>query len=170
MIRVEHVLDSWRGIREDTALAVEDFQGEDFTFRATPETMAFRDIARHVLNASEALVKLLLDGEDDFSAPDFRRKMAARVNPLPAEASPAELAAALRESIAKITADLAARDAEFFGGMMTRFDGQRVTRLEMVQYVKEHELTHRSQLFMCLRLRGIVPATTRRRLAKQSAK
>jgi uncharacterized damage-inducible protein DinB len=53
---------------------------------------------------------------------------------------------------------------------MTRFDGQQVTRLEMLQFVKEHELTHRSQLFMYQRLKGIVPVTTRRRLAKQSAK
>jgi uncharacterized damage-inducible protein DinB len=45
-----------------------------------------------------------------------------------------------------------------------------VTRLEMVQTIKEHELTHRSQLFMYLRLKGIVPATTRRRLAKQAGK
>jgi uncharacterized damage-inducible protein DinB len=36
----------------------------------------------------------------------------------------------------------------------------------MVQFMKEHELTHRSQLFLYLRLKGIVPATTRRRLAR----
>ena len=51
---------------------------------------------------------------------------------------------------------------------ITRFDGQRLTRLEMVQSIKEHELTHRAQLFMYLRLKGIVPATTRRRLAKMA--
>ena len=33
----------------------------------------------------------------------------------------------------------------------------------MVQTMKEHELTHRAQLFMYLRLKGIVPSTTRRR-------
>jgi len=44
-----------------------------------------------------------------------------------------------------------------------------VTRLEMLQFVKEHELTHRQQLFMYLRLKGTVPATTRRRMA-QTAK
>jgi uncharacterized damage-inducible protein DinB len=54
--------------------------------------------------------------------------------------------------------------------MIVRFDGQQVTRLEMVQTIKEHELTHRSQLFMYLRLKGIIPATTRRRMAKQAGK
>ena len=41
--------------------------------------------------------------------------------------------------------------------------------LEMLQFLKEHELTHRAQLFLYLRLKGIVPATTRRRLAKARA-
>jgi uncharacterized damage-inducible protein DinB len=40
----------------------------------------------------------------------------------------------------------------------------------MLQMVKEHELTHRSTMFLYLRMKGIVPATTRRRLAKQTAK
>ena len=38
--------------------------------------------------------------------------------------------------------------------------------MEMLQFVKEHELTHRAQLFVYMRLKGIVPATTRRRLAR----
>jgi uncharacterized damage-inducible protein DinB len=40
----------------------------------------------------------------------------------------------------------------------------------MLQYMKEHELTHRSQLFLYLRMKGGVPATTRRRLAQQAAR
>jgi uncharacterized damage-inducible protein DinB len=41
-----------------------------------------------------------------------------------------------------------------------------MTVLEMLQFVKEHELTHRAQMFLYLRMKGIVPATTRRRQAK----
>jgi len=67
------------------------------------------------------------------------------------------------------TAELAAKDDDFFAGVITRFDGQRVTRLEMLQFIKEHELTHRSQMFLYLRLKGIVPATTRRRQAAQKS-
>jgi len=39
----------------------------------------------------------------------------------------------------------------------------------MLQFAKEHELTHRAQLFMMLRLKGMVPPTTRRRLAAAAA-
>jgi uncharacterized damage-inducible protein DinB len=89
---------------------------------------------------------------------------------LDAGAGAPELAAALRDSLEERTKRLAAQPAEFFSHIITRFDGQKVTRLEMVQTIKEHELTHRAQLFMYLRLKGMVPATTRRRLAKQAGK
>ena len=69
--------------------------------------------------------------------------------------------------IYKLCAKLAAQSAEWFAHVITRFDGQRVTRLELVSMVKEHELTHRSQMFVAMRLHGIVPPTTRRRVAAQ---
>jgi hypothetical protein len=54
------------------------------------------------------------------------------------------------------------------------YDGQPVTQLEtqleILQAIKEYELTHRLQLFPYLRFKGIVPATTRRWLAKQASK
>jgi uncharacterized damage-inducible protein DinB len=170
MIRVEQVLDSWRTIRQDSAAAVEDFPAGELDYRPTPEVATFRDIARHVLDASDGLIGLLLGGDDDLTAGNFRERLKPHMRALPPDAGAAELANALRESIAQRTAQLAAQTPEFFAKMITRFDGQQVTRLEMVQTVKEHELTHRSQLFMYLRLKGIVPATTRRRLAKQAAK
>ena len=37
--------------------------------------------------------------------------------------------------------ELAAQPPEFYSGIITRVDGARVTRLEMLQFVKEHELT-----------------------------
>lgn len=166
MIRTEHVLDSWRTIREDTIAAVEDFPAGEFDFRATPEMQSFGEIAFHILQAGEGLTGMLLACEEDFTVPDFRRRLMRHMGSLAPNASPAELAAALRESLDRRLAELAAQPADFFAHVITRFDGQRLTRLEMAQFIKEHELTHRAQLFMCLRLKGIVPATTRRRLAK----
>jgi uncharacterized damage-inducible protein DinB len=170
MIRVEQVLDSWRTIRQDTAAAVEEFPAGELDYRPTPEVDSFRQIARHILDASDGLAGLLLAGDEDFTSGNFRERMKQHMRALAADAGARELADALRESGAQRTAELAAQPPEFFAKMMTRFDGQRVTRLEMVQTIKEHELTHRAQLFMYLRLKGMVPATTRRRLAKQAGK
>jgi uncharacterized damage-inducible protein DinB len=170
MVRLEQVLDSWKTIRQDTVAAVEDFPAHELDFRFAPEVDTFRQIARHILDASDGLTGLLLSGEESFQTPDFRERLKSHVRNLPPGAGAPELAAALRKSIDQRTSELATRTPEFFSHVITRFDGQKVTRLEMVQSIKEHELTHRAQLFMCLRMKGIVPATTRRRLAKQAGK
>ncbi len=167
MVRLEAVLDSWKTVRADTAQAVEDFPAAEFDFRPTPELMTFRDLARHVVDAGNALAGMLLDGEDNMATPDFRDKIKKYYSGLTEQSGREEIAAALRGSVEELIRRLAVRPAEFYAGMITRFDGQRVTRLEMLQTVKEHELTHRSQMFLYLRLKGIVPSTTRRRMAKK---
>lgn len=165
MIRVETVLDSWKAVRQDTAQAVEDMPEPELDFKPVPEVSTFREIAGHILGASHALTGMLLDGIESLATPDFRSEIAKRVPPVPAGAG--ALAAELRARLDERLAALAQQPPEFFSHIITRFDGQQVTRLEMIQTIKEHELTHRSQLFVYLRLKGIVPATTRRRLAKK---
>src|SRR5260370_18295256 len=168
MVRKETVIDSWKIVRQDTAQAVEDFPAADLDFKATPDLMTFGELARHILDAGNALTGILLDGVDDMTTPNFRETTLARYRTqLPERLDSATLASELRKSLETRSAELAAKDADFFSGIITRFDRQRVTRLEMLQFIKEHELTHRSQMFLYLRLKGIVPATTRRRQAKQ---
>jgi uncharacterized damage-inducible protein DinB len=168
MVRLELVLDSWKTVRADTINAVDDFPATELDYRPTPDVMTFGEIARHILDASDGLTGLLLAGEESFAIPDFRERLKKHMRGVGSGAT--GLAAALRESIDQRTAELAAQPADFFSHMITRMDGQRITRLEMLQFVKEHELTHRAQLFLYLRMRGIVPATTRRRMAKLAAK
>jgi uncharacterized damage-inducible protein DinB len=167
MVRLETVLESWRTIRQDTAQTVEDMPAGEMDFKPVPEVMSFGEIARHVLDASHALTGILLAGVDNLATPEFRKMVKEYVRPLPEKLDAATLAAELRSSLEERLAELARQPAEFFAGIITRFDGQRVTRLEMIQFIKEHELTHRQQLFLYLRMKGIVPVTTRRRQAKK---
>jgi len=131
------------------------------------DVMTFREIARHILEAGHAITGLLLDGVEDMAVPQFREMMKKYMVELPQTPDATALAQALRQSVEQRAAQLAAQPPEFFEKVVTRFDGQRVTRLEMVQFTKEHELTHRAQMFMYLRMKNVVPATTRRRMAKQ---
>jgi uncharacterized damage-inducible protein DinB len=169
MVRLNLVLSSWKSIREDTALAVEDFSGEALDYKPVADLMTFGEIARHILEAGHAIPSLLLDGVDNMATPEFRGMMGKYIAQLPETGDAAALARELRRQLETDTARLASQSPEFYSGEITRFDGQRVTRLEMLQMMKEHELTHRSQLFMYLRLKGMVPPTTRRRTAKAKA-
>jgi len=169
MVRLESVLHSWKGIREDTANAVEDFSAQDMSYKPSADLMSFGEIALHILQASHALTGMLLDRVDNMATPQFREMINKYVAQLPPIEGSGALARELRSQLSSRAAQLAAQPASFYSGEVTRFDGQKVTRLEMLQTVKEHELTHRSQLFMYLRLKGIVPPTTRRRQAKANA-
>src|SRR5882724_2714352 len=169
MVRKETVIDSWKLVRQDTAQAVEDFPAAEMDFKATPELMSFGELGRHILDAGHALTGLLLDGVDNLATPQFREMLGKYRLPLPEQLDAATLASELRKSMETRGAELAAKGDDFYAGVITRFDGQKVTRLEMLQFIKEHELTHRSQMFVYLRLKGIVPGTTRRRLAAQKS-
>ena len=167
MVRLETVLDSWKSVRADTAQAVEDCPPGELDFRPAPELMTFREIAAHILQAGHMLTGLMLDGVEHLNVPEFREMLNRYKLPLPDDVDAATLALELRRAQKERQAQLAAQPPEFFAPLMTRMDGQRVTRLEMLQFVKEHELTHRAQLFLYLRLKGIVPVTTRRRQSKK---
>jgi uncharacterized damage-inducible protein DinB len=167
MVRKETVIDSWKSVRQDTAQAVEDFPAAELDFKATPDLMSFGELGRHILDAGHALTGIMLDGVENLATPQFRETIARYKPQLPEHLDAATLASELRKSVETRAAELASKGEEFYSGLITRFDGQRVTRLEMLQFVKEHELTHRSQMFLYLRLKGIVPATTRRRQAAQ---
>jgi uncharacterized damage-inducible protein DinB len=169
MVRLDSILNSWKAVREDTAQAVEDFTAHKLDYKPCPDLMSFGETARHILDAGYGLSGMLLDGTDNLATPQFRESIGKYVAELPKTESAGALARELRSQMERRTAELAARPAEFYAGKITRMDGQRVTRLEMLQFIKEHELTHRQQLFMYLRLNGVVPPTTRRRQAKAKA-
>ncbi len=169
MISRDSVLNSWKTIREDTAQAVEDFSAQSLDYKPAADLMSFGDIAQHILQAGHALPAMLLDGVDNMATPEFRQTIGKYVAELPKTEGAGALARELRSRLESDAAPLAAKPAEFYAGQIIRFDGQRVTRLEMLQGIKEHELTHRQQLFMYLRLKGIVPATTRRRQGRANA-
>jgi uncharacterized damage-inducible protein DinB len=166
MVRVDTVINSWKTIREDSAQAVEDFSVRDLNYRPSPDQMTFGEIARHILGAGHILSGALLDGVENMATPEFHEMREKYRAQLPQTDGARALAQLLRSEIESRTAELSAKPPEFYAAEITRFDGQRVTRLEMLQFIKEHELTHRQQLFMYLRLNGIIPSTTRRRMAK----
>src|SRR5258708_129403 len=166
MVRPDTVINSWKTVREDSAQAAEDFSGHELDYRPSAGQMTFGEIARHILEAGHVLTGVLLDGVENMAPPGFRETSQKYGAQLPKTDGAGALACELRSKLESRTAGLSARSTEFYAGEITRFDGQVVTRLEMLQFFKEHELTHRQQLFMYLRLKGIVPPTTRRRLAK----
>ena len=167
MVRLDSFLVTWKSVRSDAAQAVEDMPADRLDFKPQEDMLSFRQIAEHIVYAGRGLTGMMVDGEQDLSTSDFREKLKKYYRELPTDAGAADIATALRASLDEDCASLAGKDSDFLAQVITRFDGMKVTRMEMLQFVKEHELTHRAQLFMYLRLNGVVPPTTRRRQAQK---
>jgi uncharacterized damage-inducible protein DinB len=88
---------------------------------------------------------------NSWKTPDFREKLKQYSNARRLTAEP-------RPALAARCLELKERPEAFFMEEITRMDGHRMTRMEMLQFTKEHEVTHRAQPFVYLRLMGIVPA------------
>jgi hypothetical protein len=114
MVRVEHVLDTWRSVRDDTAAAVEEFPAEEFDFQPTADVSTFRQIARHTLDAGDALAGALLAGVEDFHLPETRAGFKQYFRPLAQDCPAAELVAALRESVSERACAVGISTGEFF--------------------------------------------------------
>ena len=167
MVRPEYLLDSWKTVRADTIGALEEFPADKLDANPAGGLMTVRQIATHILHAGHGITGIMLEGVEDLFVPEFRAMVAKHAAGLGETPDVPSLAAALKASVDTRVTELAAQSADWFAKIVTRFDGQQVTRLELLLLVKEHELTHRSQMFVAMRLAGIVPPTTRRRLAAQ---
>ena len=165
MVRVESVLDTWRAVRADAAAAVREWPEAERDFRATAELMTFAEMALHIAEAGHILTGILLSGETDYRRDGFRAEMKKHGSGLEAGVPLAELATALERLAEERVRELSGRGAEWWSGKVQKCSGEEMTRLEFMQFVKEHELTHRSQMFVYMRLKGMVPPTTKRRMA-----
>ena len=157
MVRPEFVLESWRQVRLYAVEAVQEWPETEGAFRLAPEVMTFAEIGRHIAEAGHILTGILLSGETDYARPGFRAEM-QRWSPGIAETAPlAVLAAELDRLVTVRIEELRGQSPEWWAGMVKKWTGEDMTRLEFLQFVKEHELTHLAQLFACMRLKGLTP-------------
>ncbi len=167
MVRTEYFLEHWQTIREDVAQAVESMPADRLDYRPQDDMMGFREVAVHILEVGHCFTGVLLDGETDFSTPDFRQKLIPYKPAVPEDQ--AGLAEALRSSVKQRCAEYRQKPPEIFTIVTKKWDGTQPTHGEMLQFLKEHEIAHRMQMFVYLRMNGIVPPTTQRKLAGKRA-
>lgn len=162
MVRVEYVLEHWAAVRRDAAQAVREWPESEREFRAAPAMMSFGALAWHVAEAGHVMTGILLSGETDYQREGFRESNQRHLPALDKNISLAALADAMESLAAERSAELATHGPEWWAEMVRKWSGERMTRLEFLTFVVEHELTHRSQMFVCMRLKGMTPPTTRR--------
>ncbi len=161
----ETFFDLARATRSESVTACREFPPEAFDEEVVPGFMSFRKINQHILEAGYALTGLLLDGHEHFNVPEMRQKFMEYLPVIAADATPEELADALQGKMEERIAQIRQAGPAFWEREITHFSGARVTMMEMLLLIRQHEGEHRAQAAVLSRMRGIIPATTRKRQA-----
>lgn len=159
---LDETLESWEDVRHGLIEEVENIPEDRFDFRPTDEVRSVTELLQHILEVALMMTGELTRPDTDLHRepwPDLLDRYASHVH----EAETKDrLVALLRSSIEDAVARF--RDAGELAmlQLITRFDGQKGTRLAWLQHGIAQEMYHRGQLCLYERLMGIEPALTRR--------
>jgi uncharacterized damage-inducible protein DinB len=167
-MQTEALLNLWKLLRQESILALREFPAESLDEELIPGFMTFRDLHRHIVESTHILTGLLLDGAEAFNMPEVRSRFKDYLPVVAENAGPEELAAALEQRLEERCEQFAQQNEAFWTREVVHFSGTRMNAREMVLMLQKHESEHRAQAALLSRMKGIVPATTRRRLAAQA--
>jgi uncharacterized damage-inducible protein DinB len=163
---------AFRTVRGNTVKVVEEIGEEHFDFVAAPGMRTVRALVAHVIWAPRLTEELhrvqRLTALDGFDFAGFGAKGQAFEGE---RRTKAELLALLKEDGERLATWLEGLDAAFLAEKFTGGAGTVAkTRMEGVMGIKEHEMHHRAQLMLILRMLGGVPHLTRERQARNAAR
>jgi uncharacterized damage-inducible protein DinB len=161
--------ESWRTVRKNTIQVAEDIPTDQYTFKATADTMSVAEMLAHLATASNWAETIhFTEKKQSVTMEDFGRYIS--------DAGKAAAALTTKDSILNALRNNGERFAGHLEGSSDAYLGERVelpmgskTRFEMLLGVKEHEMHHRAQLFLIQRMIGIVPHLTRQRQQRAQA-
>lgn len=159
---LEEALESWQGVRLGFIAEVRNIPAKHWDYRPTPEVKNMRELVVHVLE-----IAMMMTGELTRKDTNFRRvpwpkllKMYAR--PAYEAKTPAELLRLLNSQLRDAQQKFRAAGELHMLQHITRFDGNKGTRMAWLYHGIDQEMYHRGQTTVYARLLGIEPALTKR--------
>ena len=165
---LEEALEAWQYTRAGVIEEVENLSVADLKFRPQAESRTVAELVVHLAESGLMMAGELTRPDGNFrrkSYPQLLKEYAAGL--APATKKP-QLVRLLKRTHTE--GDRKIRDAGelFMLQSITRFDGERGTRLAWMNHGISHEDYHRGQIALYARLVGRVPALTQRILGISS--
>jgi len=159
---LEEALEAWQDARLGVLAELKNIPARHWDYRPTPEVKSVRELAVHILE-----VAMMMTGELTREDTNFRRKPFPQLMKM--YAGPAYRAKKRGELLKLMKSQLRDGQAQFrkAGELhmlqhITRFDGNKGTRMAWLHHGIDQEMYHRGQLTLYARLLGIEPALTKR--------
>ena len=159
---LDEVLEAWQYTRAGVIDEIENLADSDLKFRPSVASRNAAEVAVHIVESGLMMAGELTRPDGNFrrkSYPQFIKEYAAA---LPVATKKSQLVALLKRTHAEGGRKIRVAGELFMLQPITRFDGERGTRLAWMNHGVSHEDYHRGQLALYARLVGRVPALTQR--------
>jgi uncharacterized damage-inducible protein DinB len=159
---LEEVLEGWSDARSGLIDEVENIPARQFEFRPTPDVRSVKEVVIHILEVAMMMTGELTRADTNFHRapwPKLLRTYAKEAYRLKTKADGVRL---LKSQLKQAEAQFLQVGELHMLQLITRFDGERGTRMAWLHHGIAHEMYHTGQLTVYQRLMGIKPALTQR--------
>ena len=157
---LEETLEAWHYTRAGFVTEIENLSESDLQFRPHAESRTPAEIAIHIVESGLMMAGELSRPDGNFrrkSFPQFMKEYARGVRPTTKKKA---LVQWLTRTHAEGERKIRTAGELHMLQLITRFDGERGTRLAWMNHGISHEEYHRGQIALYARLVGRVPALT----------
>jgi uncharacterized damage-inducible protein DinB len=159
---LDEALEAWAYTRAGVIDEIENLSSADLAFRPHPESRTAAEIVLHLAESGLMMVGELTRLDGNFRRKPYPQLLKEHAAGLPAVKNKAQMVRLLRRTHADGEKKFRAAGELFMLQLITRFDGERGTRLAWMNHGISHEDYHRGQIALYARLVGRVPALTQR--------
>jgi uncharacterized damage-inducible protein DinB len=165
---LEEAIESWQDVRMGFIDEVRNIPGKYWTFRPTREVKSVQELVVHVLEIAMMMTGELTREDTNFHRAPWPKLLKMYAGPAYKAKTRAELLRLLKTQLAEGEKQFRAAGELHMLQHITRFDGNKGTRMAWFLHGIDQEMYHRGQITVYARLLGIVPALTQKILAMTS--
>jgi len=158
---LDALIENWKEVRSGLVDEVESIPADKFSFQATPDTRSVAALLQHVVEAQKMLTGEVCRADTNLLRQSFAEQIKVYAPEVGGISDKDGLVALLRNSMDETAAKLLSASDEL-RNEMKRFDGKPITKYAFISFAIAHEMYHRGQLTVYLRLLGIEPVLTKR--------
>jgi uncharacterized damage-inducible protein DinB len=159
---LEEALESWQDVRSGFIEEVGNIPGKHWGFRPVPEVRSVRELVVHVLEIAMMMTGELTREDTNFHRAPWPKLLGMYAGPAYKAKTRAELLRLLQSQLVEGEKKFRAAGELHMLQRITRFDGNRGTRMAWLLHGIDQEMYHRGQITVYARLLGFVPALTQK--------
>ena len=159
---LDETLGAWRDVRSGLIAELETVPAGQMGFQPTPDVRSVRELVQHILEVACMTAGELGRPDTDFKRAPWPELLVMYADHVARAKTRTALVALLTDQLTDAERSLRRLGALGFQQFITNFDGSQWTKMQWLHHAIAHEMYHRGQLTLYIRLLGRVPALTRR--------